>query len=68
MFVYKKIILQVDTMVTLATITNTSLPTKAAIDSYGKTALLKDKAYSSPLRGATVHNINEKIWSLRKGN
>lgn len=54
-------------MATLASITNTSLPTNAAPDSYNLTPLLKGKAYSSPLREATVHNTYEKIWALRQG-
>lgn len=64
--VSKEVISQVDIMATLASITNTGLPTNAAPDSYNLTPLLKGKAYSSPLREATVHNTYEKIWALRQ--
>ncbi len=63
----KEVISQVDIMATLAYITNSSLPTNAAPDSYNLTALLKGNSYSSPIREATVHNTNEKIWALRQG-
>lgn len=65
--VSKEVISQVDIMATLASITNTSLPENSAPDSYNLTPLLKGKVYGSPLREATVHNTNEKIWGLRKG-
>ncbi|MDO6602856.1 sulfatase family protein [Arenibacter palladensis] len=65
--VSKEVISQVDIMGTLASITNASLPSKAAPDSYNLTPLLLGKAYSSPLREATVHNTFEEIWGLRKG-
>ena len=63
----KEVISQVDIMATLASITNSSIPTNAAPDSYNLTPLLKGKTYSSPLREATVQNTNEKIWALRQG-
>lgn len=65
--VSEEVISQVDIMATLASITNTDLPAKAAPDSYDLTPLLKGKTYSSPLREATVQNTNKKIWALRQG-
>lgn len=62
-----EVISQVDIMATLAAITKTDLPEKAAPDSYDLTSILKGEAYISPLREATVHNTFKDTWGLRKG-
>ena len=66
--VSNEVISQVDIMATLASITGTDLPEKAAPDSYNFLPVLKDEKYNSPLREATVHNTYESKWGIRKGD
>jgi len=63
-----ELISQVDIMATLARVTATKLPENAAPDSYDFFPLLTGETYNSPIREATVHNTNEKIWGIRKGD
>jgi arylsulfatase A-like enzyme len=66
--VSNEVISQVDIMATLASITGTDLPEKAAPDSYSFLPVIKDEKYNSPLREATVHNTYESKWGVRKGD
>lgn len=63
-----EVISQVDIMATLARITGIELPEEAAPDSYDFLPVLTGEAYQSPLREATVHNTNQAIWGIRKGD
>ena len=62
-----EVISQVDIMATLAHITKTDLPEKAAPDSYDITPVLMQETYNTPLREATVHNTSKHMYGLRKG-
>ena len=63
-----ELISQIDVMATLAKITASTLPENAAPDSYDLGPVLNGEEYASPLREATIHNTNEKIWGIRKGD
>jgi len=62
-----EVICQVDIMATVAAITGTTLPDRAAPDSYNFLPVAEGALLPTPLREATVHNTSEKIWGLRQG-
>ncbi|SHO63784.1 sulfatase family protein [Algoriphagus zhangzhouensis] len=66
--VSNELISQIDVMATIANIIGIEMPEKAAPDSYDFTAVFTGKDYHSPLREATIHNTNAKIWGIRKGD
>ncbi len=66
--VSSEVISQIDLMATFANIVGAELPEKAAPDSYDITPVLKGKKYKKPLREATVHNTNNLVWGIRKGD
>ena len=63
-----EVISQVDIMATLAIMTKTDLPEKAAPDSYNFTPVLMGEELESPLREATIHNTYATKWGVRKGD
>jgi arylsulfatase A-like enzyme len=63
-----EVVSQIDVMATLASIAGIELPENAAPDSYDLLPVLLGKEYDSPLREALIHNTNESIWGIRKGD
>jgi arylsulfatase A-like enzyme len=63
-----EVLSQIDIMATLASITGIELPENAAPDSYDFLPVLLGKTYQSPLREVIIHNTNENIWGIRKGD
>jgi arylsulfatase A-like enzyme len=63
-----EVICQTDIMATLAEITDIQLPENAAPDSYNFLPVLKGEKYTSPLREATIHNTDNQVWGIRKGD
>ncbi|MDB4385273.1 arylsulfatase [Opitutaceae bacterium] len=64
--VSNEVISQVDIMATIAAVTNTSVPTKAAPDSYNFLPVAEGASLPTPLREATVHNTYDRNWGLRQ--
>ncbi|GAA0878937.1 arylsulfatase [Algoriphagus jejuensis] len=59
---------QIDIMATVAALSGSEMPEKAAPDSYDFSQVWLGQPSDKPVREALVHNTNAKIWGIRKGD